>query len=69
MATSARNEARTLATIPIPQERLISDTQLADMLWNVVISEDIFDPNLAPIQGALKNFCKKLVGFTIIKSE
>lgn len=51
------------------EPKTISAAALADLLWNTIIINDMFDEKLAPVRGALREACGRLVGYAITGDE
>jgi hypothetical protein len=47
----------------------ITDLELANLLWNTISMNALFDEKLRPILSVIQDECKKLIGYTIIKSN
>lgn len=51
------------------EPKTICAAALADLLWNTIIINDMFDEKLAPVRGALREACGRLVGYAITGDE
>jgi len=49
--------------------RTLTASELAELMWNTVVINDMFDEKLAPVRDALRNECKRLVGVTVVADE
>ena len=46
--------------------KTITTAQLAELMWNTVVINDMFDEKLRPVEGALRDACRSLADTMIV---
>jgi len=49
--------------------KMLTTAQLAELMWNTIIINDMFDEKLAPVRDALRDACRTLADTLIVAEE